>query len=288
MYDYNMSALKEILDECERVCEVSRIQFDLYLTFRQHVRYFPELDDLTIHIIPKKDETLNHIKSTLMNRMKPDNKIKHDELCIGLDEEVVESAVDDNNFILFLKIDDVPEGIVMGKIHDNTRKSMFYIDILCSNPIKYGGIGKHLLDFFKYVILSNWNGQLPCPIHFSMQLQSVDSENTIKFYEKNGMINIEENIDGTESDIYPYIWKLSFEDWSEDLLDYKINEGITWFDPASFPARRKRIDESESGIPSNTMGRDLLFGRGKNRKSYRKTKPNHRKSYRKVLTKRKV
>ena len=240
-----MSVLEELLDACEKVCDVSPIKFDLYLKFAKHTEYFPHLDNLSIHIIPNKS-FISSIKSTLVNRMKGSRN--HDELCIGLEEEAVESSLDVSNFILFLKIDDVPEGVVIGSIHDNQRKSMIFIDILCSNPIKYSGIGKHLLDFFKYIIFLNCI-ENPDAIHSSMHLKSVNSKNTIDFYERNGMRNIEDETEG--DDDYPYIWKLSYmEDIPEELIEYKINHGIRWVSPRRFSERRKAIYKDVISIPS--------------------------------------
>ena len=240
-----MSVLEEILDACEKVCDVSPIKFDLYLKFAKHTEYFPHLDNLSIHIIPNKS-FISSIKSTLVNRMKGSRN--HDELCIGLEEEAVESSLDVSNFILFLKIDDVPEGVVIGSIHDNQRKSMIFIDILCSNPIKYSGIGKHLLDFFKYIIFLNCI-ENPDAIHSSMHLKSVNSKNTIDFYERNGMRNIEDETE--DDDDYPYIWKLSYmEDIPEELIEYKINHGIRRVSPRRFSEKRKAIYKDVISIPS--------------------------------------
>jgi hypothetical protein len=95
--------LGEILEKCEKVCDVSRIKFDLYLKYKQHVKYFSELDDLTLHIIP--DETfINSIKSMMVNRMKKANKKNHDELCIGLTKGALKDSLEISNFILFLNI----------------------------------------------------------------------------------------------------------------------------------------------------------------------------------------
>lgn len=244
--------LEEILDACEEACEVSRIKFDLYLKYTQHVKYFSETDNLSIHIIP--DEAfITSIKSTLVNRMKKANKKNHDELCIGLSKGAVKDSIEMSNFILFLKIDNVPEGVVIGNVNDNKRKSMFFIDILCSNPVKYGGIGKHLLDFFKSVIFLNSDTENQDAIHSSMHLKSVNSKNTIDFYERNGMRNIE---DETEDDEYPYIWKLSFMyedgDMTEELIDYKINDGIKWISPRMFSKRREAYNDVISK-PSRTI-----------------------------------
>ena len=245
-----MSVLEEILDACEKVCDVSPIKFDLYLKFAKHTEYFPHIDNLTIHIIPSKS-FISSIKSTLVNRMKGSRN--HDELCIGLEEDVVQSSLDVSNFILFLKIDDVPEGVVIGSIHDNKRKSMISIDILCSNPIKYSGIGKHLLDFFKYIIflkgMENSDGLHFSDLHFSMHLKSVNSKNTIDFYERNGMRNIEDETEG--DDDYPYIWKLSYlEDIPDELIEYKINDGIRRVSPRRFSERRKAIYKDVVSTPS--------------------------------------
>jgi hypothetical protein len=250
-----MSVLEEMLEKCETKCKVSRIKFDLYLKYKQHERYFSELDNLTIHNIP--DELfINSMKSMLVNRMKKANKKKHDELCIGLTKSSVKTSIEISNFILFLKIDDIPEGVVIGNINDNERKSMFFIDILCSNPVKYSGIGKHLMDFFKSVIFLNYNPEKPFSIHNSMHLKSVNNKNTIDFYERNGMRNIEDETE--ESDNYPYIWKLSFmyedEDMTEEeLIDYKINDGIKWVSPRKFSKRRKMIYEDIISKPSKTI-----------------------------------
>lgn len=243
--------LEEILDKCEKVCEVSRIKFDLYLRYKQHNSYFPDTDNLTIRNIPN-ETFISSIKSMMVNRMKKANKKNHDELCIGLSKGAVKSSIDVSNFILFLKIDDVPEGIVIGNINDNKRKSMFFIDILCSNPVKYSGIGKHLMDFFKYIIFLNCDLDNPNAIHSSMHLKSVNSKNTIDFYERNGMRNIEDETE--ESDNYPYIWKLSFqEDLVEELIDYKINDGIKWVSPRRFSERRVMIYKDVSAKPSKTI-----------------------------------
>lgn len=247
--------LEEILDECEKICDVSRVKFDLYLKYRVHLKYFSGTDNLTIHIIPEDETFISSMKSMLVNRMKKANKKKHDELCIGLTKGAVKDSIDISNFILFLKIDDVPEGVVIGNINDNKRKSMFFIDILCSNPVKYSGIGKHLMDFFKTIIFFNYNPENPFSIRDSMHLKSVNSKNTIDFYERNGMRNIEDETE--ESDNYPYIWKLSFMyedgDTEEGMIDYKINDGIKWISPRRFSERRKAIYKDVSTKPSKTI-----------------------------------
>jgi hypothetical protein len=238
------TVLEEILDACEKVSDVSHIKFDLYLKYSQHTKYFPHIDNLTIHIIPKS--FISSIKSTLVRRMKKSKR--NGELCIGLEEEAVESSVDTSNFILFLKIDNVPEGVVIGNINDSKRKSMIFIDILCSNPIKYSGIGKHLLDFFKYIIFLNCI-ENPEAIHSSMHLKSVNSKNTINFYERNGMRNIEDETEG--DDDYPYIWKISYlEDIPDELIEYKINDGIRRISPRRFSGRRKAIYKDVISTPS--------------------------------------
>lgn len=114
----------------------------------------------------------------------------------------MKSSIEVSNFILFLKIDNVPEGVVIGNINDNERKSMFFIDVLCSNPVKYGGIGKHLMDFFKSIFL-NYNPERPFTIYNSIHLKSVNNKNTIDFYERNGMRNIEDETE--DDDDYPYM-----------------------------------------------------------------------------------
>lgn len=76
-----MSVLEKMLEKCETKCEVSRIQFDLYLKYKQHERYFSETEDLTIHIIPRKNESFIHsMKTMLDSRMKKASKKNHDEL----------------------------------------------------------------------------------------------------------------------------------------------------------------------------------------------------------------
>ena len=251
-----MSNLSKILVECENVCGVSRIQFDLYLKYKQHLKYFSEIDNLTIHVIPKENELfITSMKSMLVGRMKKANKKNHDELCIGLSKGAVKYSLEISNFILFLKIDDVPEGVVIGNINDNKRKSMFFIDVLCSNPVKYSGIGKHLMDFFKSVIFLNYNPENPFSIHDSMHLKSVNSKNTLDFYERNGLRNIEDETE--DDDDYPYIWKLSFihEDGEseEELIDYKINDGIKWVSPRKFSERRKAIYKTRTSKPLRTV-----------------------------------
>ena len=94
------TVLEEILDACEKVSNVSRIKFDLYLKYTQHTRYFPYIDNLTIHIIKDKS-FLSSIKSTLVKRMNKSSKRNNDELCIGLEEEVVKSSVDVSNYPFF-------------------------------------------------------------------------------------------------------------------------------------------------------------------------------------------
>lgn len=253
-----MSVLEEILAKCEAQC-VSRIQFDLYLKYTQHRIYFPDLENLTIHNIG--DETfIDSIKSLLISRMNKASRKTHSELCIGLNKKAVSRSVEDNNFILFLKIDDVPEGVVIGNINDNKRKSMFFVNILCSNPIKYSGIGKHLLDFFKTIIHLNFNPMTDDidSKHFSIHLKSVNSKNAIDFYERNGMRNESEvEDDDVEDDdlIYPYLWKLSYmheDDVPPEILDYKINEGVKWVSPRRFSERRAALNISENSKPSTS------------------------------------
>jgi len=248
--------LEKILDQCEKVCDVSRIKFELFLKFDHHRQYFPNIEDLTIHNIPAKNDTfIISVKKMLVDRMK--RKSKHNELCIGLNESVVIQSSETSNFILFLKIDDMPQGVVIGNMNDNKRKAMIFIDIFCSNPVKYGGIGKHLLDFFKSIIFLNCDPDNPGSIHSSIHLKSIDSKNTIDFYERNGMKNIE---DETKDSLYPYIWKLSYlyeEDDPEatelELINYKVNDGIKWFSPKKFSGRRALLDIDILGAPTKRI-----------------------------------
>jgi len=170
-----------------------------------------------------------------------------------------------NNFILFLKIDGVVEGFASGNIRDNPRKPMIYIDILCSNPIKYQGIGKKLMDFFKYTILLTYlkdleNENVDAPIRYALRLNSVNNSNTMKFYEKNGMKCLEHEIKYKPSKddiLYPYIWKLDFLLDKEDhpaiierMLEYKINDGIKWTNSNEYSGRQTLVERDELSVPS--------------------------------------
>lgn len=248
----------------ESIAEVSRIKFELYLKFSPHRKYFKPVDNLSIHDIPKRevDEAFLYVlKSKISNRMTKKSRKNFTQLCIGLNSDVVGKSIFENNFILFLKIDDTVEGVVIGKIHENKAKPMFYIDILCSNPVKYAGIGKKILDFFKYIILSKFLSQDKLgdeSIYFSIYLLSVNNKNTINFYERNGLRYLEsETIHETnpEYTLFPFIWKLSYADEDEisAIMQYQINDDIKWVDESAFRTRQMMVETDEITVP-RTVG----------------------------------
>ena len=145
----------------------------------------------------------------------------HNHICIGLSETYPVDSIqdDDNNFIILLVVEKQIQGIVIGTVTENYKKEtpFLYIDVICTNPVKYIYLGNFLINYLKTVVTLKLHNNLSLGknirntrSHYTIMLNSVDSLKTIQWYVKMGFRNPDD--EPTTDTLINMVWRVNYDD----------------------------------------------------------------------------
>lgn len=191
---------KELGDEIEEVVSPSEIELKVLVKKKEDRVFFKDM------------EVQNFTSKARLKEL----SMQEIPICVGLSSQHLAASFDEADFILIVKIG-IIEGIVSGKLN---TESFMHIDVFCASS-RYSLLGLYMMNILKSIVYREYTNA-PLPIHFKINyfvitLDSIDSKNTIDFYERNGFRhpeNFQKNsTDSVDDEEYfmTYIWRATYD-----------------------------------------------------------------------------